>query len=207
MTPRRPHGILPWLLLAAALGYGAWVSWQLWRPAAPGDPMGTALTAFSKQNRLTVFSAQLAPVVASQDSRLFGMLRSRQVAVIPARVDYTIDLAAMDRTRIDWDPASHRMAVRLPPLALSRPDLDEARAQYLREGVWITGNAQETLTRENTAAAERQAANAAANPALMTLARSAAKDAVRQNLEIPLGVAGYGDVKVEVRFDGEPAPR
>lgn len=207
MSANGPRRALPWLLLAAALGYAGWTSWQLWRPAPPPDALGTALTAFSKQNRLTVFSAQLAPVVASQDSRLFGMLKSRQVAVIPARVDYTLDLGAMDRSRLDWDAASHRLAVRLPPLALSRPDLDEARAQYLREGVWITGSAQETLTRANTEAAERQAASAAANPALMALARTAAKDAVRQNLEIPLGVAGYGDVKVEVRFDGEVAPK
>lgn len=203
MTARR---LLPWLLLALALAWGGWVSWRMWRPAARPDVLGTALTAFSKQNRLTVFSAQLAPVVASQDRRLFGMLRSRQVAVIPARVDYVLNLAAMDGTRLNWDPATHRMAVRLPPLALSRPDLDEARAQYLREGVWITGTAQEGLTRANTEAAERQAATAAANPALMALARTAAKDAVRQNLEIPLRVAGYGDVTVAVWFDGERAP-
>lgn len=207
MTAYARRALLPWVLAAALLGYAGWVSWQLWRPAPAPDVLGTALTAFSKQNRLTVFSAQLAPVVASQDSRLFGMLKSRQVAVIPARVDYTLDLSAMDRARLEWDAARHRMAVRLPPLALSRPDLDEGRAQYLREGVWITGTAQESLTRENTAAAERQAASAAANPALMTLARTAARDAVRQNLEIPLRVAGYGDVTVEVRFDGEPAPK
>ncbi|HAV80890.1 MAG TPA: DUF4230 domain-containing protein, partial [Erythrobacter sp.] len=29
-------------------------------------------------------------------------------------------------------------------------------------------------------------------------------DAVRQNLTIPLQMAGYGDVTVNVRFDGEP---
>jgi hypothetical protein len=38
---------------------------------------------------------------------------------------------------------------------------------------------------------------------LMNLARAAAKDAIRQNLAIPLQVAGYGDVTVAVRFDGE----
>ena len=76
----------------------------------------------------------------------------------------------------------------------------------MREGVWITRTAQEKLTRANTQAAERQAAQAAANPALMTLARSAAKDAVRQNLAIPLEVAGFGKVTVAVRFDVEQEP-
>ena len=47
---------------------------------------------------------------------------------------------------------------------------------------------------------------AAANPVLMGIARGAAKDAIRQNLAIPLQVAGYGEVKVRVRFDGEVVP-
>ena len=94
----------------------------------------------------------------------------------------------------------------LPPLQLSKPNLDEAHAQYLREGVWITGDAQAKLTRDNTLLAEKLASEQAANPVLLDLARSAAKDAVRQNLAIPLQVADYREVKVEVRFDGEPIP-
>ena len=196
---------LPWALFAFALFLAVWAGWRLWRPEAPGDPLATTLVAFEKQDRLTVFSAELAPVVASDDARLFGLLKARQVAVIPARVDYTLDLAAIGRERLHWDAAARRLDVTLPPLRLSRPNLDEARAQYLREGVWITRTAQESLTRANTQAAERQAAKAAANPALMELARAAARDAVRQNLAIPLEVAGYGKVAVRVGFDGEEA--
>jgi hypothetical protein len=40
----------------------------------------------------------------------------------------------------------------------------------------------------------------------MGLARTAAKDAIRQNLAIPLQVAGFGKVNVNVRFDGEAVP-
>ena len=83
----------------------------------------------------------------------------------------------------------------------------KARAQYLREGVWITRTAQDRLTRANTRLAEKQAAEQAANPVLMGLARAAAKDAIRQNLAIPLQVAGFGQVTVAVRFDGEAAPQ
>lgn len=204
--PAFPAGrVLPWLLFAAALALAGWALWQVYKPKPPGDPLATTLTAFAKQNRLMVFSAELAPVVASDDSRLFGLIKARQVAVIPARVDYTLDLSGMTRERMSWNAATKRLDVVLPPLQLSRPNLDEARAQYLREGAWITRAAQEKLTRENTQGAERQAAQGAANPALMQLARGAAKDAIRQNLAIPLQVAGYGDVTVAVRFDGEAA--
>lgn len=201
-TPARAAA-LPWLLLVAAL---AVLGWHVFKPERLGDPLATSLVAFEKQNRLTVFSAQLAPVVASDDARYFGLLKSKQVAVIPARVDYTLDLSQMTRERLKWDESKKRLDVLLPPLAVSRPNLDEARAQYLREGVWITREAQDKLTRNNTRLAEQQAMTQAANPVLNELARSAAKDAIRQNLAIPLQVAGYGDVTVAVRFDGEPVP-
>jgi hypothetical protein len=195
---------LPWLLFILALALAAWALWRAFGPNhADGDPLATTLTAFERQNRLTVFSAQLSPVVASNDEALFGMLKSRQVAVIPARVDYTIDFSAMDRSRLSWDAEAKRLDVRLPPLALSRPNLDEGHAQYLREGVWISRTTQDKLTRANTRLAEDQAAKQAASPVLMGLARAAAKDAVRQNLTIPLQVAGYGNVTVTVHFDGE----
>jgi hypothetical protein len=191
---------LPWLLLLIAVAALAWV---LFKPEKLGDPLATSLVAFEKQNRLTVFSAQLAPVVASDDSRMFGLVKSKQVAVIPARVDYTLDLSAMTRDRLAWNEEAKTLSVLLPPLRVTRPNLDEARAQYLREGVFITREAQDKLNRNTTRLAEQQATTAAANPVLMSLARSAAKDAIRQNLAIPLQVAGYGDVKVNVRFDGE----
>lgn len=193
---------LPWLLFVLALAVAAWAAWRAFGPRPAGDPLATTLTAFEKQNRLTVFSAQLSPVVANDDEAMFGLIRSRQIAVIPARVDYTIDLSAMGRDRLSWDAEAKRLDVRLPALTLSRPNLDEARAQYLREGVWISRTAQDRLTRANTRLAERQAAEQAANPVLMGLARAAAKDAIRQNLAIPLQVAGYGAVTVAVRFDG-----
>ena len=209
-APRREASLarvqaLPWLLFIVMLALAVWFAWKAFGPEDLGDPLATSLTALEKQDKLTVFSAQLSPVVASEDSRLFGAIRSRQVAVIPARVDYTVDLSKMDKSRLAWNAATHTMDVQLPALTVGRPNLDEARAQYLREGVWITNAAQDKLTRDNTRLAEQQAVQQAANPVLIGLARSAARQAIGQNLAIPLQVAGYGDVKVNVRFDGEPA--
>ena len=209
VAPRRSLrlAVLPWLLFLGAATCAVWLSWQLWRPEQIGDPLATSLVAFDKQDRLTVFSAELAPVVASDDSRLFGLVTSRQVAVIPARVDYALDLGKVGRDRMRWDAAAKTLTVRLPALQVTRPNLDEARAQYLREGVWITRAAQDKLTRDNTKLAERLAVEQAANPVLMGLARSAAKDAIRQNLAIPLQVAGFGDVTLAVTIDGEQSAR
>lgn len=97
------------------------------------------------------------------------------------------------------------VTVRLPLLKASKPNLDEARAQYLREGVWITRDAQDSLSRINTQAAEKLALEQAVNPVLTGLARSAAKDAIRQNLAIPLQVAGFRNATEDVLLDAEPA--
>lgn len=195
--------LLPWGLFLVALAAAAFFAWQWWQPDDLGDPLATSLVAFEKQDKLTVFSAELAPVVSSNDSRLFGLVNSKQVAVIPARVDYTVNLAQVGRERLTWNAESQTLSVHLPPLSVSRPNLDEARAQYLRDGIWISRDAQDKLTRDNTRLAEAQAVQQAANPVLMDLARQAAKEAIAQNLSIPLQVAGYGKAKVAVTFDAK----
>ncbi|MFN3516409.1 MAG: DUF4230 domain-containing protein [Novosphingobium sp.] len=201
-STRRPSPVAL-AVIACNVALAAFLLWRAFGPADHGDPIATSLSAFEKANRLTVFSAQLAPVVSAEDERGYGLLKSRQIAVIPARVDYTLDLARLDAGRFKWDEAGKTLTVTLPPLELSKPNLDEGRAQYLREGIWITGPAQAKLTRDNTLLAERQAAEQAANPQLLELARGAAKQALAQNLAVPLQTAGYPDVAVTVRFEGE----
>lgn len=102
---------VPWLLFILMLAVSAWLAWRAFGPQDYGDPLATSLVAFEKQNRLTVFSAQLSPVVASRDSRYLGLVQSRQVAVIPARVDYTLDLSRMDSGRLRWDEGTRTLDV------------------------------------------------------------------------------------------------
>lgn len=194
---------MPWLLFIVVLALCVWLAFRAFGPGEHGDPLGTSLAAFEKQNKLTVFSAQLVPVVSAEDRRLMGLVQSRQIAIIPARVDYTLDLSKIDRNRLNWDDQTDTLTVKLPAVVVGKPNLDEASAKYLREGIWITRDAQDKLSRENTLVAEREAVKQATTPALMSLARSAAKDAIRQNLAIPLRVAGFDDAKVVVQFDGE----
>ena len=111
---------LPWLLAAGSLAVAGYFGWLAYGPEDHGDPITTSLAAFEKANRLTVFSAQLVPVVTSDDERMFGLLKSRQVAVIPARVDYTLDLSRLDANRLGWDKEAKRLDVTLPPLGRLR---------------------------------------------------------------------------------------
>jgi hypothetical protein len=198
----------PWLLVILLLAAVAWLGWRAFFYQEEGDPVGSAMMAFEKQNSLNVFSSRFEVVAESTDSRgVLGidLLKSRQATIIPADVTYRLDLASMDRDRFAWDADSETLSVVLPPLRISRPNLDEARARVFTEGNWVTSTAQRDLSRNNSLQAERKAATFAKNPEVLALARGAAKDAIRQNLAIPLQVAGFGEVKVAVRFEGERA--
>lgn len=197
---------VPWLIVILLLAATAWLGWKAFFETEEGDPVASAMLAFQKQNSLTVFSSRFEVVAESTDTRGiagFDLLKSRQAAIIPATVEYRLDLAQMDRDSFDWDEDSDTLSVVLPPLRISRPNLDEANARLFTEGAYVTREASQDLSRNNSAQAERKAASFAKNPQVLGLARSAAKEAVRQNLAIPLQVAGYEDAKVEVMFEGD----
>ena len=199
----------PWLLVAVLAAAIAFLTWRAFLYQEEGDPVGSAMLAFEKQNSLTVFSSRFEVVAESEDTRsVMGVpvLQSRQATIIPASVEYRIDFSGMDRNDFAWDAESATLSVELPQLQTSRPNLDEGQARVFTEGAWVTRDASADLARNNSLQAERKASEFSKNPEILSLARQAAKDAVRQNLTIPLQMAGYGEVTVDVRFAGDEAP-
>ena len=208
-TPLARIQAAPWLIVILLLAATAWLTWRAFFYNPNADPVGSAMLAFQKQNSLTVFSSRFEVVAESTNSQgVLGidMIKSRQAAIIPALVEYRLDLSAMDRDRFRWDAGSSTLAVTLPALRVSRPNLDEAQARTFTQGNFVTGSAAQALARNNSLQAERKAAQFAQNPEVVALARQAAKDAVRQNLAIPLQVAGFESARVVVAFDGEKPP-
>lgn len=198
----------PWivvLLLALAL---AWLAWEKWGPEERGDIVATSMLAFERQNALTVFSSRFDVVAESVNTPSLGpfeveSLQSRQAMIVPATVEYRLDLSEMDRADFDWDETTQTLSVTLPDLEVSTPNLDEAEARYFIDGLYVSRDASISLSQNNSRQAQERANDFARNPEVMSLARTAARDAVRQNLAIPLQVAGFGDVEVRVRFDDE----
>ena len=199
---------VPWLIVIALLAVVAFLTYRAFFYQEEGDPVGSAMLAFEKQNSLTVFSSRFEVVAESEDTRgVMGVpvLRSRQATIVPASVEYRLDLSGMERGDFVWDEAGDRLTVTLPQLQTSRPNIDEGAARVFTEGAYITRDAAQDLARNNSQQAERKASAFAKNPEILALARQAAREAVRQNLTIPLQVAGYGDVSVDVRFEDENA--
>lgn len=192
-------------LLVAALAFG----WRAYFYQEEGDPVASAMLAFEKQNSLVVFSSRFEVVAESVNTRSVAgvnvdLLQSRQAAIIPASVEYRLDLSGMDASDMEWDADAQLLTVTLPQLQTSRPNLDEAAARIFTEGVWVSREAARDLATNNSEQAERRAVEFAKNPEVLALARNAARDAVRQNLAVPLQVAGYEAATVEVRFAGDP---
>lgn len=207
---QRPGNAVLLTLLVVALAACAWLAWKAFGPKDDGDIIGSAMLAFEKQNSLTVFSSRFEVVAESTSTPRVGpmdidALQSRQAMIVPARVEYRLDLSSMDRGDFAWDETRHVLDVTLPEVSLSKPNIDEAAARYFTEGLYVSRDASVSLSRSNSQIAERRAREFASNPEIMALARTAAREAVRQNLAIPLQVAGFGEVTVNVRFDDEPA--
>ena len=199
----------PWLIVIVLLAAVGWLGWKAFFAREEGDPVASAMLAFEKQNSLNVFASRFEVVAESTNAQgVLGVdvLKSRQATIIPATVTYRLDLAEMDRDRFAWNEDARTLDVILPVLRISRPNLDEAHARVFTEGNWVTADAQRDLSRNNSLQAERRAGEFAKNPQVLALARQAARDAVRQNLAIPLELAGHGKVTVRVRFDGEAGP-
>ncbi|RDC59196.1 hypothetical protein HME9302_00381 [Alteripontixanthobacter maritimus] len=205
----RVQGV-PWLIVIVLLAAVAWLGWRAFFYEEEGDPVGSAMLAFEKQNSLIVFSSRFEVVAESTNTTSlagFDLMKSRQASIIPATVEYRVNLASVGRDRIAWDEATETLDVTIPQLKISRPNLDEGAARVFTEGTYVSRNAAQSLSQSNSRQAERRAVEFAKNPEVLALARTAAKDAIRQNLAIPMQVAGYGDVKVNVRFDGEEKTR
>lgn len=205
-TPLARVQAMPWLIVILLLAAVAWLGWRAFLYQEEGDPVGSAMLAFEKQNSLTVFSSRFEVVAESEDTRgVLGVpvLRSRQATIVPATVEYRVDLSGMGRDDFTWNDETDTLKVTLPQLQTSRPNLDEAQARVFTEGAYVTRDASQDLARNNSQQAERKASEFAKNPEILALARQSAREAVRQNLAIPMEIAGYGDVTVDVRFEGE----
>ena len=199
---------VPWLVVVLLLAAVAWLAWEAFGREEEGDVVASAMLAFEKQNSLNVFSSRFEVVAQSVSTPSIGpfeveALQSRQAMIVPALVEYRLDLSQMTREDFDWSPETQTLEVTVPGLRISRPNIDEANARLFTDGVFVSRDAATSLSQSNSEIAERRAIEFARNPEVLALARSAARTAIRQNLAIPLEAVGFGDVTVSVRFEGE----
>lgn len=190
------------LLLIVGIASGA-AALFLWQSRDESLLIGSMIASFERKNELVVFAAHVVPVVTQRDEGLIDLLDTEQTAIIPASVNYTVDLSKLTARDVAWDANAKRMTVTVPPVMIQPPNLFEQRARYYRKGVWVSGAAQEGLFRGNSTAATRDARRLARDPNLVAMAEASARDAVAGTAQAYLSGAGLGDAEVVVRFAHE----
>lgn len=192
------------LLLGALLGY-------LLRPAPeppPPDPekvATSALLSIRDQGRLVPFSARFVAMASASESHLG--LTARKTLIMPGTVRYGVDLARLRRSNLAWDEATRTLTVTLPPLELSRPDIDLNQVQERSEGglLMAIADSEKSLDSANRRDALDDLMRQARAPVPMRMARNAAMRDVARSFAMPLRAAGI-DASVAVRFV-DPAGR
>ena len=200
---RQPNWVVIAVVLVALIG-GALVWRQLAEQRQREAALGAMVTAFQKQNSLSVFRAQVPVFVHNTQPRLFGLLSTEQIGVIPATIEYRLDLSQLDDSSFRWNPQLQTMELTMPPLVVGEPVLDARRAQLVNRGILVSGDAAMNLMRLNMGTARDTALREARNPQMMALARVAAREMMTQNVALPLRAAGYDKARVTVRFADEP---
>ena len=201
---RRPNWIVIAIVVLALVG-GALVWRQLAEQRRRDAALGAMVTAFQKQNSLSVFRAQVPVFVRNSQPRLFGLLSTEQIGVVPATIEYRLDLSKLDEGSFRWNPEAQTMDLTVPPLVVSEPQLDARRAQLVNRGILMSGDAAMNLMRLNMGTARETALRESRNPQMIALARAAAREMMTQNVTLPLRAAGYDKARVTVRFADEPA--
>lgn len=167
------------------------------------DFLGAMLVSVRKQSRLVVLTARLvAPVTSARDTTLgpVTVATTRQTAILPARVDYAVDLTRLGSDDLSWDAQTNTLTVRRPPVEVGNPAIAWERAiTYADTGVvaqvtGVLGNLQRD-NQEKAPALFRAQAEAAD---LRRMADSAADEAIATLFRAPLLAAGHEDPKVVV---------
>ena len=196
--------VLAFLLIVGGLtllGYRALD--RLWSPTDPESIAAASLQGLQAENRLTALVATYVAVVTSSQQR-FG-LSAQRTLIMPGRVRYEVDLGALKPSAMVWHGDRHTLDVVLPPLLLEGPEVDPSRMRAYDGGGLLLHltDSREALDAANRKAAEVELIRQAREAVPMGIARQAARQAVTQDLALPLKAAGL-DPQIRVRFADEP---
>lgn len=203
----RARWVLPIVILAALVvlyllvrSVGSWFG----GPPAPETIAQASLQSMREQQRLTSLSARYVAVVTSSQDRLGGILTAQKTIIMPGDVRYEVDLAKLGDDSLRWDEASKTLSVTLPPIEVSRPQIDLDSIQEYRNGslLFSVTRAEDRLDAANREAAQKSLMEQARQPLPMRTARESAKRAIARSFAMPLRAAGV-EANVEVRFADE----
>lgn len=208
---KRYGGPVALALLILGVGAAMLVGWQRYNRdyVVAVEDDGSAVTKIIAEKidgAAALRVSRLTGVVQStaQDVRGFGLLKSDQVVKMPYSVDYFVDLSGLTARDLEWNPQTRTLIVNAPDVTADKPNVDEGRRTLVRtNGLFVTRQAGEELSRRVSAHAAARAQASARSPERMAQARDYGRAAVAKVMAAPLGAMGYADARVVVTFPPE----
>lgn len=168
----------------------------------------TTLLKMDRENQLVTTRAFVQAVVRLRDEQWYG--NAEVVRIVPATIHYAVNLAEIDRDKIEYDSPSKTLWVPLSDVRILSIDPNLQKAETIRsldllrsEG--ITGNELEDMTEKMVRPTLEELGK---SPEIIKTAKDQAVVSVRQLLESALDAAGTG-VRVKPYFKSEgktPSP-
>ncbi|MES2443868.1 MAG: DUF4230 domain-containing protein [Pseudomonadota bacterium] len=195
------------VLILAALGAGFWYLGDsiVRRITGAPDPVTVAtssLQSLREQNRLSTFSARYVAVVTSTQTRLG--LSAKKTLIMPGSVSYEVDLSKLNQNDLSWDASANRLSIVLPPVEVTRPNVDIDQIREYGEGgiLMAVTDAEAQIDAANRKAGQAELVRQAGEATPMRMARDATRRAIARSFEMPLRAAGL-NATVEVTFADE----
>ncbi|MDI1295138.1 MAG: DUF4230 domain-containing protein [bacterium] len=208
---RRYGGPIAVALLILFVGAAMLVGWQRYNRdyVVAVEEDGSAVTKIIAERLSGAASLKVSDLSGTiqstaQDVRGFGMLKSDQVVKMPFSVDYFVDVGGIGPGDLEWNVTTRTLIVNAPDVRAARPNIDESRRTLVRtNGLFVTRQASEELSRRVSAHAQARAEAAARSPERMAQARDYGRAALGKLMAAPLAAAGFGDARVIVTFPPE----
>ncbi len=169
------------------------------------DVIGTVATSVRSMNQLTVFEARLFSIARTTDIGWFKPLDTATYVIVPGAVRFVVNLSAVDRRNLNWDPETATLIAVLPDPVPGDVNVDGARARVIVDGIDLaSGDKREAILKQSLRVAGDDMKRQAGQAFFLQAARTAARTALTQNLTAPLIATGLKP-RVVVRFQGEAA--
>lgn len=167
------------------------------------DFLGAMLVSAQRQQKLLVLTARLVvPVSSARDTTLgpITVATTRQTAILPATVNYVVDLSRLAASDLDWNEAERTLKVRRPGVTALPAAIDWGQAQTYSDTGWATSltDVSANLKRDNEKKAPAMFASQAKAADLVAMAEAAADAALETTFLMPLVAAGFPDAEVIV---------
>ena len=162
--------------------------------------LATTVESLRGENKMLVFAYKGTARVSVKRTK-FWVLEASQELIVPAVVNYYVDLSKLSLADVTFDEKAKLVRVKVPRIIMGDIAFQPEQATTRNGGVLTYSQAQvDELLRRNYSSARRAMTAQAQGRGFIEAAQGQAIRNVESYFEIPLRIVGQPDVKVAATF-------